>query len=419
MKKKMTRRDFLKETLTLSACACCSAALGPMKANDVYAMSAQGNGRAAVFLNQFGGNDPLNSFTVPYTVSAYYDRRPSLSISPGQVLTMAKGIGLNPVLDNMHDLYQDGDVAIIQGIGDPEGTRSHFTSQEIFSRGITNSSSSTDRRGWIGRLGDEYYQNVEFNTLGLGVGLQSDFTATRPTNRPLVTSRVANFGFDDDWYAGSNDNRYRRQIRESIIGVSSGGSDREKAARRSQKAMFQSVSTMQDVNSDYSSVVSYPNTTVGRYFIDAAKVIQYGLGTKIMYGGRGGWDSHSNQATGQDANLTQIDDALGAFAQDLKNMGKWNKTVICIFTEFGRNTFENASGGTDHGWGGAMVLIGGGVKGGVYGSTPTDNEIRNKRWLYMDIDFRNVFAKTIKWLGQNPDSVFPEDYQKVNLNLFT
>ena len=90
--------------------------------------------------------------------------------------------------------------------------------------------------------------------------------------------------------------------------------------------------------------------------------------------------------------------------------------MICIFSEFDRNTFENDSGGTDHGWGSAMVVMGGAVTGGVFGATPTAAEIANQPWIYEDVDFRNVLAKIIDWLGFNPDPVFPESYSKVGLS---
>ena len=110
--------------------------------------------------------------------------------------------------------------------------------------------------------------------------------------------------------------------------------------------------------------------------------------------------------------------AIGAFEADMKAIGKWNSTAICIFTEFGRKTFENGSGGTDHGWGSAMLVIGGGVNGGVKGPE-IDAETFSEEWLPQRIDFRNAFSEMISWLGFNPAPVFPETFEKETLGLFS
>ncbi len=413
--KAITRRDFLKYTLGGAACACCPAAWGRLGENYVYAQSMSGLGRTAVYFNQFGGNDPLNSFMIPYTRGAYYEIRPTLSIAANTVLPMAGGVGLNPALTGIHALYQAGDVAVIQGVGDPIGTRSHFTSQEIFSKGISDID-TMESRGWIGRLGDLYFDNIQFNTLGLGVGQQTDFVANRAKNRPMVSSRLSNFGFEEDW-TGERDNTYRLRTIAKLLSKSKAISPREKSARDSTRALHLSVEQLEDVVSSYSGALTYPNSGPGNFFREVAMVAEYGLGTQVVYGGMGGWDNHSDQRNSQNGLLASLNSAVTVFANDLKRMGKWNDVVLCIFTEFGRNTFENASHGTDHGWGGAMVLIGGAVKGGVYGATMTDNELRNEPWVIQDIDFRNVFAKSISWLGYNPDPVFPEAYSKINLNI--
>lgn len=411
--KHISRRDFLKGSL--AATACCAAAHGPFGSRPVYAQSLGGNGRTAVFINQFGGNDALNSFAIPYTASSYYTRRPNIAIPQGQVLPLGNGIGLNPALTALKTIYDNGDLAVIQSTGDPIGTRSHFTSQEYFSKGVTDLS-AIDQRGWIGRLGDLYLSGTPFNTIGIGVGQQSDFNAYRPTNQPLVTSSLGAYGVTADNNTTTNDNAYRRAIVQGNLDRTKTRTDREQSAREGVQGLFKSEATLRTVVNAYNP--TYPATGLGNYLKDAARLIRYGLGTVVTYGGIGGWDTHQSQRASQDPNLTVINNAISAFYQDLVTMGKLNDVVLCIFSEFGRETFENNSGGTDHGWGGAMVVIGGPVRGGVFGPTPTVNDIQNRNWIFQDIDFRNVFAEIITWLGFNPDPVFPESYEKLALNLF-
>ena len=206
---------------------------------------------------------------------------------------------------------------------------------------------------------------------------------------------------------------------------------RQGSVLASQNDILRNIDVVASVITDYPSQVCdsgdvgylptnicYPNDRVGRFCQDAAMLINANtIGTQIIYGGVGGFDTHSSQASSHSNRLVEIDNALGMLVNDLKRLGRWDETVICIFTEFGRKTFENGSGGTDHGWGGAIVMLGGGVRGGVYGSTPSDAEIRNSNWLAMDIDFRNAFSEVISWLGFNPSPVFPESYVKTNLGV--
>lgn len=422
----ISRRQFLKGTLAYGACACCSAAWGPLRAQPVFAQSSGGNGRTAIFLNQFGGADPLNSFSVPYTIAGYYDRRPTIAHAAPSVLNLNGVIGFHPGLGGganfLHDLYQAGDVAVVQGVGDPLNTGSHFTAQENMSRGMI-SNSVLESRGWIGRLGDLYFPDQAFNTFGIGVGQMTDFRSNRTANQPVVTPNLSGYAFSNDTTANpsgvdfSRDNQYRRNIARSFLNTDPPNlSTREQSVRIAEKAFHDGTATIAAVNAQ--AVGSFTGNAPGPYFRDCARLVRYGLGTKVCYGGIGGWDDHSNLLASQATNLSRVNQAVHDFAADMKTAGKWDNVVICIFSEFGRNTFENASGGLDHGWGGTMVLIGGGVNGGVYGATPSDNEIRTKPWVDGDIDFRSVFSRIVAWLGFNPSPVFAESYTDTSLALF-
>ena len=418
----ITRRQFLKGTAAAAAFACCPEALGPLSPTFAYGQSA-GNGRFAVLFNQYGGNDHLNSWAIPYSVSAYYDRRVGLAVPANTVLPLANGIGLNPVFDQIYSLYQAGNVAIIQGIGDPQNTRSHFTAQENMSRGIGTGAMPTEQRGWVGRFGDLNLQDLQFNTLGLGVGAQTDFGANRTSNRPIITSRLSSYGFQND-NTSTNDNLFRRRQVRNLLNAEKDAGERGNAVRVAQKQMYTSVDKISQSVTGYSNAITYPNTTPGVYLRDVGIMVEAAMDgiipnyMTISYGGMGGWDTHATQRTQHDQRLNEIDNAVFSWSQDMKRLGQWNNALFCVFTEFGRNSFVNASGGTDHGWGSAMALIGGGVRGGVYGATPSDNELRTRPWAYMDIDFRSVFYEIVQWLGYNPAPVFPENFSRVNLGLF-
>ena len=417
----MNRRKFLRQSALFTTTACCSAAWGgPGHVRRAFAQTSNNNGNTIIYLNQFGGNDHLNSFAVPYTLGSYYDRRPSLAIPANTVLDLAQGIGFNPILSNLYSLYLEGRVAIIQGVGDPIGNRSHFTSQEYQSRGVTDFSNK-DKRGWLGRLGDLYLTDLPFNTIGLGVGSLKDFTSKRTQNLPMVSQRLDDLNLPNQNEVIEAENNHRHELaialarQEATVPLSARVAD----ARRGLQTFYNSVATIKQVRDEYSSGITYPETGIGTLMQDSAKLIQSSrTEPKVIYTGIGGWDTHGNQTGAHTTLLEQVDQAIGALAQDLKAMNKWNSTTICIFTEFGRVNFQNASAGTDHAKAGAFVLIGGNVRGGVYGNSPTSGQIANQDFLDMEIDFRNVFAQTIQWLGFDPAPVFPENYDQTPLNLF-
>lgn len=418
----MNRREFLKNVAKISAGACCAAAFGPLGAKFAHAQSMGGSGKSMVMFNLFGGADPLNSWSVPYNVAAYFDRRPGIAIPAGNVLTLngTSAAGMHPSFTNFQRMYNDGDVALILGCGDPRGTRSHFTSQDIMSRGTTEKI-PVDKRGWLGRLGDLYFGELKLNTLSIGVGNRTDVISDRFTNTPLAISSLNSATLNPVGSAGLSYNNERAFSKDMVTDfVNANQSNRNSVAR----AVDSARAVLRDADTEFSAAQTahnppgaYPAGAAASYLEQAATLIKYGLGTQVFYGGQGGWDDHSTLDTRIDARLPGIDAAFAAFEADLKASGKWDDTVVCIYTEFGRNTFENSSGGTDHGWGSTMILVGGGVNGGIYGGEYTDDEIRTKSWLYQDVDFRNPWSELISWLGYNPDPVFTEDYTKQSLGL--
>lgn len=411
----VTRREFIKTATGATVAACCASAWGP-KVPFAYAASTIGRGRTLVCFNQFGGADHLNTFTVPYGLSAYYDRRPTIAIPANQVLTLDSTIGFNPALTSLHNLYRDGDVAVIQGTGDPIGSRSHFSSQEIMSRGVVNRSAGIDNKGWIGRLGDLDFVDLPFNTFGIGVGQLKDFSSSRGKNRPIVTNRLRDYGLDNDWVS-NNENLQRRELVQKLLSRQKNATERQEAQRIAHRQMYSSLATIGGVYNSRSTAIAYQNNGPGRFFNDAMTLIESSqTGTQVIYGGLGGWDTHSDILETHTALLGQFNSAIDAFSRDCKRAGKWNDVAVVVFTEFGRNTFENKSGGLDHGVGSAMLVIGGGVHGGIFGGHPSNNEILNSPWSNMDIDFRNVLSKAINWLGFDSGPVFPESFSKVNVN---
>lgn len=414
----MNRRDFLR---FLSSGACCAAAAGTLGPRFAHGQSATGSGKSAIFYNLFGGNDPLNSFAVPYSLSAYYDIRPSTGIAEADVLKLNGNnqIGFHPVLTTFQRLYNEGDVAIVHGTGDPVGTRSHFTSQDIMSKGTSQINSSN--KGWLGILGDLYFREIEVNTIGLGGGNPIVLSGDRVNNSPLAIGSLqdVNYGRVYDLQGVEQDKllEYAKRLRGATSGL-------EAVHDSARNVLAQSSELINPAVDAFQSVSTYDSSPLSNYFKQVSTVLSAGIGTKVFYGGVGGWDFHDNILSRQQSLLSILNVGLTHFEADMKAKGLWDDMVFCIFTEFGRTTYENTKldgtpAGTDHGWGSTMILIGGEVNGGTYGAENTNSDLRDRRWLYQEHDSRSVFSEIINYMGFDPSPVFPEQFTNQPLGLLS
>ena len=163
----------------------------------------------------------------------------------------------------------------------------------------------------------------------------------------------------------------------------------------------------------YKPMASYPATVLGRSLALAAQIVGSNLGTKAIYVEHGSFDTHVNQKATQDRLLTQLSDAIGAFYEDLAAHGNDRRVLTLTFSEFGRRIDENGSRGTDHGEASPLFLIGGGVKGGLYGTAP-DLAVTNMGNVRFTVDFRSVYATVLeRWLGRPAATVLNGQFQQL------
>ena len=199
---------------------------------------------------------------------------------------MDGGIGFHPSLSNLKRIFDEENCAVIKFIGDPVGTRSHFTAQDIFSRGTT---SDQDRRGWLGRLGDIYFQAEKYSTVGLGTGPKIDFLANREENRPLVAGSLGSLTYQrgatlDGGIPVIGDNNLKQEILGNITGRSY---ERDSSIRREvdlgHKTTQSSVSDIQAALSAYEATGDYGSDGAARYLREVSTLINGGLGTCLLY----------------------------------------------------------------------------------------------------------------------------------------
>ena len=376
----MNRRNFLSLTGTFTG--------GMLLVPDfLHALGSSNSlitgNECLLFIQLNGGNDGLNTF-IPFQDEAYYYSRPKIAITKDEVLNMSKGMGFHPALKDLGRIMQEGNLSVIQNVGYPEPNRSHFRSQEIWQTASSSNEYLTD--GWLGRYLDIHYH--EHNAVGavnldsidnLALkGKQPNATTVREPNRYKSKSKI-----NDEKLSENPQLDFVRKIANS---VSEGSDEIQKALEKSSKSEI------------------YPKTKLGRNLEWIAQLIKGNLNTSVYYTSQSGYDTHDNQIPTQKRNFTELNDAVSALYDDLKNSGKLASTTIVIFSEFGIRVKDNGSG-TDHGTAAPMFIIGGNNKGQLIGENPNLLDLDEGDLKYK-IDFRSVYATLLQnKLGFNPEKI--------------
>lgn len=360
-------------------------------------------GRCLVLINLFGGNDGLNC-VVPHGDARYYQMRPGLAIAPGDVLAIDARVGLNPGMRSLKALYDKGTVAIVQGVGYPNPDHSHFRSTEIWQ---TAAPGRYEHTGWLGRYFDE--SGIAADNLFKGVAVSKVLPEVLVSNRTDIPAipGIGQYSLTADANQMSR-NAFYRQARDRSLPFQSPYlahvMEIESDAQRSSEELPKLIA-------GYTAKASYPATGLGRSLALAAQIVGSNLGTKAIYVEHGSFDTHVNQRAVQNQLLVQFSDAVGAFYADLAAHGNDRRVLTLTFSEFGRRIEENGSRGTDHGEASPLFLIGGGVKGGLYGTQP-DLANPNMGNLRYSVDFRSVYATVLeRWLGRPSATVLNGEFR--------
>jgi len=374
-----------------------------------------------VVLQLAGGNDGLNTI-IPLEDDLYFKSRPTLATPKEQVLALDGSVGLNPSLTPLKSLYDDGNLAIIQGVGYPNPNRSHFRSTEIWQTASDAQQNLT--KGWIGRYFDNCCagEDPEVGVV-LGEQLPEAFNAASPTG--VAIGRPGNLGFDR-----GNDPDEARLFAElnglepaSMSGDSIGNLSGPSKSGLSALEYLQRTALDAQVSTDKIKRVlkgsknegTYPKSQLGNSLALISRLIAGGLPTRVYYASQGGYDTHPGQINTHKRLLNELSAALAAFCQDLKTKGIFDRVLVMTFSEFGRRVIENANGGTDHGTAAPMFVCGGSVKPGLYGKQPPLDRL-DAGDLFYNVDFRSVYSTILsQWMKAPAAQVLGRDFPKLNL----
>ncbi len=361
-------------------------------------MAGNGNGnRSVVVLQLSGGNDALNT-VIPYSNELYYDNRPYLAIPEDQVLKLDDDLGLNPALGPIKSLWDEGKVAVINGIGYPSPNRSHFRSMDVW-----HTAEPTDiaPEGWLGQAIRDLDPRAENVVTGVnfGRGLPRAMYA-----KDVPVASVGNL----DTYGLMPDikDEAARKVALEAFSQIYGGSGKDTISQFiSQVGMdaLKGADILRTAPARYSSSIEYADSPIAGNMKNIAQVMFADVGTRIYYTQHGSYDTHSNELNAHAKLWNDVSAAVADFMDDLKEHDRDKDTVVLMFSEFGRRINDNGAG-TDHGSGGVAFVIGGDVEGGLYGEFPS---LREEDQLEGDMHFNNDFRITYstildRWLGVDP-----------------
>ena len=388
------------------------------------------DGPILVVVQLAGGNDGLNTL-VPYADDAYHRVRARIRKTEKQVIKLSDYCGLNDSMPFLGSLYQQGDLAVVQGVGYPNPNRSHFVSTSIWETADPEHRSNT---GWIGRYFDHACSGAD-PTVGMSFNKTQPESFGAMKNSGVCLSspelyRWIHSGGEksqaEEFFAQINQPEIDDEMEEPVdgasIGMSGGGRPgiirgESNLAFLERVAMDARVSSAKilEIAAKHRSSVVYEGTAVARSLNLVSRMIAGGLPTRVFYVSHGGFDTHNNQVNSHDRLLAQLDRALKSFLTDLKEQGNADRVTVMTFSEFGRRVGENASGGTDHGQGSCLFLAGAPVKGGLFGKHPslTDLSMGDLRFT---TDFRSVYATVLEDFLKTPSrEILKAPYPKMSL----
>lgn len=369
-----------------------------LKAFEAKNMVPPGN-KVIVVLQLSGGNDGLNT-VIPVRNDIYYRSRPGLSIDKNKSLLLTDEAAIHPALSGLKELYDEGNLGILNSVGYPNPDRSHFRSMDIWQSG----SHSTEyvNTGWLGRYLDAQCKGCDKPTYALELddvlslalkGEESKAIAMKDPKRLFGTS---NQRFFKDVLA-----QHKNEPEEQPVDY----------LYKTMAETLSSADYIFEKSKFHPTNAAYPKTEIGQSLKTISSLVLSDINTKVYYLSHGSFDTHINQQAQQQRLFTEMNEAIKVFVKDLKDNNRFKDVLLFTFSEFGRRVAQNASGGTDHGTANNMFFISGGLKQkGLLNAMP-DLQNLDEGDLKYKVDFKDVYASVLsKWLGADDRMILGEKY---------
>lgn len=365
-----------------------------------------------VVIQLSGGNDAMNT-VVPYTNGIYHDSRKAIHLTEEHVIDLNGTLGFNPSMGPMKNLWDDGKLAIINGIGYPKPNRSHFRSMDIWH---TAESDHIANSGWLGRTIRELDpggKNV-ITGINFGRGLPR---ALHCKGVPVASvGNLETYGLMPDIA-----DRLTREMAVDVFARMYGPDDSRdsvmQAISETGMSAYLGADILRTASQNYSSSIEYEaEVEIAQSLRDIAQVLLADLGTRVFYTQHGGYDTHAGELDNHARLWHELSTAVNDFIADLDEHGRGDDAVVMIFSEFGRRIQDNGSG-TDHGSGGISFVIGNSVKGGFYGEYPSlDPSEQVEGDMRFNNDFRGLYSTLLeRWMGVDSQAVLNTNYEQFDM----
>jgi uncharacterized protein (DUF1501 family) len=375
----LSRRDLLARSTLLALAPTVPGFL----ARTARAAAPARDATVLVVVQLDGGNDGINT-VVPFKDEGYARHRTTLRL-PADRLLKFKEVGLHPALTDMAPLLEKGRLAVVQGVGYPNPSRSHFESMAVW-HSARRDKAEHGSLGWLGRAFDGPRDAPASVYVGVGelpVALRGRRAIASGLTRP-----------EDFVLDPTADGRH-------LLPGAAPGDDLTAFVRRHALDAYVTADRMAEALKGGRDGSAYPTTDLAGHLQTVARLIKAGTGTRVFYARQSGYDTHAGQSSVHSRLLRELSGALAAFLKDLELARLAERVAVLCFSEFGRTVKENGSAGTDHGTAAPVFLLGARVKGGLVGATPSLTDLDPRHGdLRMGLDFRRVYAAVLEgWLG--------------------
>ena len=363
-----------------------------------------------VVIQLTGGNDSLNTL-IPYGNSLYYENRNTVAIPQDEVIAIDDNFGFNPAMRPIKDLYDQGKVALIQGVGYPNPNRSHFRSMDIWH---TCEPDKQGSEGWLGRVIRDIDPNGENVLTGVNFGRGLPRALAVPGVPVASVAVLETYGVLTG-ISEEPDRTDALDVFARMYAPTIGSGPVMDYLGQTGLDALRGADILKTAPARYVSSIEYADNAISKNLQGISKVLNANLGTRIFYTQHGGYDTHANQGPVHPKLWTELSQAISDFYADLAEHDVSEDVLMFVFTEFGRRVKDNGSG-TDHGSGGLAFAIGDPVKGGMYSEYPSLKEGDLLEGdLQFNIDYRGVYGSMIEnWLNLDPIPVVGGNFEQLD-----
>jgi uncharacterized protein (DUF1501 family) len=364
-----------------------------------------------VVIQQSGGNDFMNT-VIPFENGHYWDARPTIRVERDNMVPFTDDLAFHGAAEPFKGIFDDGDMAIIQGIGYENSSRSHFRGMDIWH---TAEPTSVATEGWLGQVIRELDPDKKNVLTGVSIGRGLPRAMASPGVPVASIGNLDNYGLMTPVQIEEERNKDLDIFKRMYSPAFGSGVVMDYLGQTGRDSLT-GADILKKAPEMYESTIEYADNSIAQALRDVARIHLAGLGTRIFYTQHGGYDHHAQELPSHEKLLAELTHGITDFLADLRAHDAADNVLILVFTEFGRRMRDNGSG-TDHGSGGGAFLIGDRVTGGLYSEYPS---IDPADWLNAEdmrhtIDFRSIYATILEqWIGVESQDIVRGKYEQIN-----